>query len=602
MANNIIDDMLKEQIPNKTDKKKKPKILIVFIVLLLIILVLAVVVFFFLKNQQKVTPKDSFIEYLGKTNISNALNFEKVDNLNERMKTEPSESETEITNNSTGLFESDIDLSKIFLTLNSKNNPKNKKFYSDIALKYQDNNIINFNVLSNNDRVGIISEDIVIKYLGSKYSNLIDVLNRAFKDEGFSIPEDISQLNISDVEIPKISNEVFFKYIDVINKNTKEEAFSSKEITLDRSSGKVDVTEYTLSLNESEVIELLDQMLQTLENDDELLRLLVSFDENSEDLKEKLKSEIEKYISYLYQQTPDNSKIYKLKVYGKNNITYKIALDLAGENNIDIDFDNKENENTMTITFLEQKNNNGFSIEMKKTMSDVSENLDLTLNIIQASDIVGKANITSDLVISGNSYTLKNKIDFNIMMMSLNLQTNSEINFKDVEIEDLTNENCVFLDEQDEGNFNDIVEAVKTRTEEVINNNLSKQGLSPIGDGNQVYNSGEGQYIGNPSSNTTDPNTPPDNSTDNTGSDDLGSTDTGEGQALSKEDAKNKIINSVSEAMTIAQNEGREYTLDDLINLEIPGSTVSVAVDGDVATLNVDGFEFKLNSAFQLYE
>lgn len=53
--------------------------------------------------------------------------------------------------------------------------------------------------------------------------------------------------------------------------------------------------------------------------------------------------------------------------------------------------------------------------------------------------------------------------------------------------------------------------------------------------------------------------------------------------------------------MTIAQNEGREYTLNDLMDLTIPGSELSVSIEGDEAILNIDGFEFKINSQFQLY-
>ena len=64
--------------------------------------------------------------------------------------------------------------------------------------------------------------------------------------------------------------------------------------------------------------------------------------------------------------------------------------------------------------------------------------------------------------------------------VTINLQNNSEINFKSVEIDDLTDENCLFLDEQDEDVYNDVVDAVKARTIEVINENLASQGVEPV--------------------------------------------------------------------------------------------------------------------------
>ena len=54
--------------------------------------------------------------------------------------------------------------------------------------------------------------------------------------------------------------------------------------------------------------------------------------------------------------------------------------------------------------------------------------------------------------------------------------------------------------------------------------------------------------------------------------------------------------------MAIAESEGRSYGLADLVDLTIEGSTFSVSIEGDIALLNIDGFEFKLNSKFELYE
>ena len=153
------------------------------------------------------------------------------------------------------------------------------------------------------------------------------------------------------------------------------------------------------------------------------------------------------------------------------------------------------------------------------------------------------------------------------MIYSLNFQTNSDISFKQVEIDDLNNENCVFLDELDEDNFKDIVDAVSVKAKEVLNVNLEKQGLPAIDD----------SYVPTEAPTTINKD------------------------AL-KEEAKNKIIDSVSQAMTVAQNEGKTFTLDDLEDLTIPEAEFSVSIEGDEAILNIDGFEFRINSQFQLFE
>lgn len=123
------------------------------------------------------------------------------------------------------------------------------------------------------------------------------------------------------------------------------------------------------------------------------------------------------------------------------------------------------------------------------------------------------------------------------------------------------------MDEQNDDTFNDISKAVIDMTRNVINGNLVKLGLSPLDD----------DYVMDEPPTTLD-------------------------TEAKKEEAKNKIVESVSEAMTIAQREGRRYTLNDLQTLEIPGSEFSVSINGNVAILKIDGFEFKLDSDFQLYE
>ena len=131
---------------------------------------------------------------------------------------------------------------------------------------------------------------------------------------------------------------------------------------------------------------------------------------------------------------------------------------------------------------------------------------------------------------------------------------------------ELTSENCLFLDELDDDTFKDVIDAISTKTEEVINDKLVSQGLKPLD---------EEEIVEEPS-----PDIP----------------------ATINTEAKNKLINSISQAMTEAIEKGKTFSLIDLMVLEIPDSTFSVSIEGDVAILNIDGFEFKLNSEFQLYE
>ena len=290
------------------------------------------------------------------------------------------------------------------------------------------------------------------------------------------------------------------------------------------------------------------------------------YGDKAELLKEYLNSEIELFINSMYENAPDDTRTYAIKVYGANNIVYKLSFDINEEYMLDMDFNYGENTSSIEITDLEVENQEGISIDIEKTVSDVTEKLDLTIGVISDSEIIGKLHIVSDLVSSGNSYTLKNNFEVNFMTFMVGLQTNSNINFKQVQIKELTEDNCVFLDELNQDTFDDIIEAVGNKLQEVVNNKFISQGAKKAEEEvpDQI-----------PATINTD---------------------------AVKQISKTKLINAISEAMTVAQSEGRTYSLIDLTSLEIPGSTFSVSLDGDIAVLNIDGFEFKLNSDFQLYE
>ena len=137
VANSIIDDMLKNQVPPK--KKSGSKVAVVFLIILLILAVAAAVVaVLYLKKQNEVTPKQYFMQYLGKINTSEILNFEKMDTFQTRLQNEAEEATTEISATvSSGLFESELDLSELKLEVNSKNDPVKEKNSSDIILTYK---------------------------------------------------------------------------------------------------------------------------------------------------------------------------------------------------------------------------------------------------------------------------------------------------------------------------------------------------------------------------------------------------------------------------------------------------------------------------------
>ena len=72
--------------------------------------------------------------------------------------------------------------------------------------------------------------------------------------------------------------------------------------------------------------------------------------------------------------------------------------------------------------------------------------------------------------------------------------------------------------------------------------------------------------------------------------------------SVSKEDAKNALIDKFKELYNKAQESGEEFTLHNLEDLKIDGYNVSTNITDDVAIIVVDTYTFKINSSFELSE
>lgn len=570
MANSIIDDMLKEQMPNKNSKGKSSKIFIFLFILLMVVIILSVLGIIYLKKKNEITPKLKFLEYLGKGNLSTILNFETYNQLEEKMKNENSQT---LTNMSLSCDSPFLELEDINLNVESNTDVINKKSYSEANLNYKESNIINLKMLASEDSIALKSDEIVSRYVGSKYENLGRILSKFIDNEEYKNyldKIDIESLMNTRYSMPTVSQEVFAKYINIIAQNVEDASFNQKEVTLERKNGNIETIEYSMTVKESVMIKVLIQTLQTLQNDDELLDSLCSiFDNNievKEEIKETLKVYINNLINELYEKNVDDSKSYSIKVYAYNNQTLKLTIDLTSDITIDFDYEYNEKENSVVITTLNKNNNNGLTVTLKKNNSDISENIICVIDMVEDSEIIGELTFTLELLNSQTSYEIKNKIGLNFVVINLKLESNSKIDFKTITVEDLNESNCLFLDTLDDNTFNDVVDAISKQTNEVITNKLSDLSL---------INNDYSTVIEQPEIQT--------------GNDEQ-----------ARDVAKQKIIEYVSLEMKQAMDNGETYTLENLNSLQIPDSEYSISVNDNIAIIIIDGFEFTLDSDFNL--
>ena len=244
------------------------------------------------------------------------------------------------------------------------------------------------------------------------------------------------------------------------------------------------------------------------------------------------------------------------------------------ENTNTVDFNNvNTNATAKTSTSLDDDSKNGYTIKIEKNKTDMSTKISAEIGIVNNLEINTKLAI--DLTTNGTTSSKEIKNEAIITYANQEGQTianiNYNINFENatVEIPELTEENCLFLDTLNDEDFSNIMQQIMDRISVVMSEKNAKLNLIDQNNNSSVVEQGNTQ-------NTTD--------------------------VQAKEDAKQKLIEVISNMMGEAQTRGETFTLTNLANLQIEGYNVTVNITGNIAVITVNGYVFNLDSDFNLSE
>lgn len=252
-----------------------------------------------------------------------------------------------------------------------------------------------------------------------------------------------------------------------------------------------------------------------------------------------------------------------------------INTDIKIENpEVTTEFQNTTTENTLENNAVEtDKLKNGFTITMEKNTSDVSTKTFAEIGLINNLEINTK--ISCNLTTNGtaSSKEIKNEAIFTYTTQEgqLTANLNYNINFETatMEIPNLTDETCLFLDKLNDAELTNIINQIRDRVNFVINEKKVTLNLIDQNNNTSVVEQGNIQ-----------------NSTN----------------LEEKEAVKQKIIEVISNQMGEAIARGETYTLANLENLQIEGYNVTVNISGNIAVVTVNGYVFNIDSEFNLSE
>lgn len=268
-----------------------------------------------------------------------------------------------------------------------------------------------------------------------------------------------------------------------------------------------------------------------------------------------------------------------INVYSSSNNVEKLNIVLPNIDIVDIDLipdENPElnsNQSYIKITYLsenEADEKNGFALEINKEQSTANTTIDAEYSFIEKEKINKKIKINLKTDGTINSKVLKNDIVFTISTNKTETQiaVDNEIEFKDItDLPGLNAENCIYLDVLPEDERKSLLDTIKNQITTLYTS--KKENLKFIDTNTYSQTTLENQ-------NQTQVPT------------------------VTREQAKDALINKIVEMMDAAIAEGEEFTIQNLVDLKIDGYKVSAAVTSENALIVVDVYKFNIDTGFVL--
>lgn len=450
---------------------RSKKFLIISIVILIILMLgggaLAYTYFFtdVLKTNQQL-----FEKYASEINAK-AQNFIKDDNLDsylEKKQTNPYENSGTINVNKTASDNKQANLDLLEFSGVVDNN--NKAVAEDIKVHLSKDVYIPLEFVRNSDKYGIISSDVVNKYIVVNNNKLSEFFNKLdMKSSDVTLPDKIEMGSILTAdEIQSLET----SYINKIKSNVTEANFSQE-----KENNKI--VGYALSLSDTQIKTINKQWLEELKNN----TIITSRINDT--------SFIDDIINQIDKEDISGAKIIVYK--NTNNAVSSMIKIITNTDTININFtnttinivsENEESNSTDTQNSnLESINNslkeyNGISITKNLSSDTSTYNIDLT----NSSD--NSKNISISLEFADTTTSNANeKIVLSLGVDNIITYTN-KISFKnEVNTITLNDDNSVIINNYTKEDLQNLVTAIETQIESVIQ---QKSLLIPANDNNNI--------------------------------------------------------------------------------------------------------------------
>lgn len=372
-------------------------------------------------------------------------------------------------------------INNLKLTYDLKSNLPDKKQSADIKLLYNDEqDLFELNVLRNDNKYGVKSDEVVYKYLAVENQNLQDIYTKMGLENVDSMQNQISRIDYNIYKNMNIEdkNKILSTYQNVLNSEISENHYSVlKNTSVDNDNYNM----YMLSITEEELSSLKIKLLETLMNDDLTLNYLVQLLQLDASYSSKIKQNIQEKIDELKREQTDPNKTIDIKVYEKNMKLVSTVIE-TDEYYYTINNDITESGQVVTITKRSKDGNNiSSTLKLERKTSDTENSL-----AIENTEVTGQTTTGKTIF----NITLNGNIELDNLELRVNMQNTdgdkfNEISYKskkefntDVEIEDLNDDNSVTINTMTIEELNTLVQSIIDRINYLYNEKVQSVGFS----------------------------------------------------------------------------------------------------------------------------
>ena len=330
------------------------------------------------------------------------------------------------------------------ITFKGKTDNQANKTEQEISLNYSSNVNFPFTYRKTGDSVGIqtqyISKNFVAIDAGDTSTSSNDTINFVKQiNEAFKKTEEVQKVEITEQEKEQILN----RYMEVLIQNIGDEKFS--KVTETSSKG------YKLTLTVEDLKNIEIKLLETLKDDQLALDKLNEYIKLSENTKTITKSDIESAITEIERNEIEENKQFEITVYNKNGKLNKLEISTE----------------IFNITINKIKGNNQVSTSINLEVKDESNPLKVL--------VAGAFNGLETMETVQEAYQLTLQLGEN---NSVTYTINNNVSFaQSVDIEGFDEENSVTLNDFEEEQVNNFLQAVEERITEVNKQQMEEIGL-----------------------------------------------------------------------------------------------------------------------------